>query len=49
MRGNYYIKNLHGIKDTQLKYSDPFKNTLVWHQDIVGQGTFLPPVVSVCI
>ena len=46
LRGNCYIKNLHGIKDTYLKYSDPFKNTLVWHQDIVGQGTYLPPVVS---
>ena len=46
LRGNCYIKNLHGIKDTYLKYSDPFKNTLVWHQDIVGQGSYLPPVVS---
>ena len=46
LRGNCYIKDLHGIKDTYLKYSDPFKNTLVWHQDIVGQGTYLPPVVS---
>ena len=46
LRGNCYIKNLHGVKDVQLKYSDPFKNTLVWHQDIVGHGTYLPPVVS---
>ena len=46
LRGNCYIKDLHGIKDTYLKYSDPFKNTLVWHQDIVGQGTYLPPIVS---
>ena len=29
LRGNCYIKDLHGIKDTYLKYSDPFKNTLV--------------------
>jgi alpha-ketoglutarate-dependent taurine dioxygenase len=46
LRGNCYIKDLHGIKDTYLKYSDPFKNTLVWHQDIVGQGTYLSPVLS---
>lgn len=46
LRGNCYIKDLHGIKDTYLQYSDPFKNTLVWHQDIVGQGTHLPPVLS---
>ena len=46
LRGNCYIKDLHGIKNTFLKYSDPFKNTLVWHQDIVGQGTSLPPVIS---
>ena len=46
LRGNCYIKDLHGVKDTYLKYSDPFKNSLVWHQDIVGQGRYLPPVVS---
>lgn len=42
LRGNCYIKDLHGVKDTYLKYSDPFKNSLVWHQDIVGQGRYLP-------
>ncbi len=46
LRGNCYIKDLHGVKDVYLKYSDPFKNSLVWHQDIVGHGTYLPPVVS---
>jgi len=46
LRGNCYIKDLHGVKDIYLKYSDPFKNSLVWHQDIVGHGTYLPPVVS---
>ena len=46
LRGNCYIKDLHGVKDVYLKYSDPFKNSLVWHQDSVGHGTYLPPVVS---
>jgi len=46
LRGNCYIKDLHGVRDVRLKYSEPFKNSLVWHQDIVGQGTYLPPVVS---
>lgn len=46
LRGNCYIKNLHGIRDVQLKYSDPFKSSLIWHQDIVGHGTHLAPVVS---
>ena len=30
----------------KLDYASSFKNTLVWHQDIVGHGTDLPPVVS---
>ena len=46
LRGEAYINNMHGIKDITLKYSDPFKTTLIWHQDIVGHGTDLPPVVS---
>jgi len=46
LRGQGYIKDFYGIKNITLKYSDPFKNTLVWHQDIVGHGTELPPFVS---
>ena len=46
LRGQGYIKDFYGIKNITLKYSEPFKNTLVWHQDIVGHGTYLPPVVS---
>jgi len=46
LRGNCYIKDMHGIKDVTLKYSEPFKNTHVWHQDIVGHGTHIVPVVS---
>lgn len=48
LRGEAYIEDMHGLKDITLKYSEPFKNTLIWHQDIVGHGTALPPVVS-CI
>lgn len=48
LRGEAYIEDMHGLKDITLKYSEPFKNTLIWHQDIVGHGTSLPPVVS-CI
>ena len=48
LRGEAYIKDMHGIKDITLKYSDPFKYTLLWHQDIEGHGTSLPPVVC-CI
>ena len=29
-----------------LKYSGPFKNTAVWHQDIVGINEHRPPIVS---
>lgn len=46
IRGNCYIKDLYGLKDITLKYSGPFKNTAVWHQDIVGVGDHRPPVVS---
>jgi alpha-ketoglutarate-dependent taurine dioxygenase len=46
LRGNCYIKEMHGIKDVTLKYSEPFKNAYVWHQDIVGHGTHTPPIVS---
>lgn len=46
IRGNCYIKDLYGIKDATLKYSGPFKNTAVWHQDIVGVSDHNPPVVS---
>ena len=46
LRGQGYIKDFNGIKNITLKYSEPFKNTLVWHQDIVGHSTDLPPVVS---
>jgi alpha-ketoglutarate-dependent taurine dioxygenase len=46
IRGNCYVKDLYGLKDVTLKYSGPFKNTAVWHQDIVGICDNLPPVVS---
>jgi taurine dioxygenase len=46
LRGECVVEDMHGIKNVTLRYSDPFKNTLVWHQDIVGHGTYLPPVVS---
>ena len=46
IRGNCYIKDLYGLKDITLKYSGPFKNTAVWHQDIVGISEHRPPVVS---
>lgn len=46
LRGEAHIKDMYGIKNVTLKYSEPFKNTLVWHQDIVGHGTELPPVVA---
>jgi len=46
IRGNCYIKDLYGLKDVTLKYSGPFKNTAVWHQDIVGINEHRPPVVS---
>ena len=46
IRGNCYIKDLYGIKDATLKYSGPFKNTAVWHQDIVGISEHKPPIVS---
>jgi len=40
LRGKAHIKNITH------EYSDPLKNTIIWHQDIVGHGTNLPPVVS---
>lgn len=46
LRGEGHIKNKYGVDNLILKYSDPFKYTMVWHQDIVGHGTYLPPVVS---
>jgi alpha-ketoglutarate-dependent taurine dioxygenase len=46
IRGNCYIKDLYGLKDVTLKYSGPFKNTAVWHQDIVGINEHRPPIVS---
>ena len=46
IRGNCYIKDLYGLKDITLKYSAPFKNTAVWHQDLVGINDHNPPVVS---
>lgn len=46
IRGNCYIKDLYGLKDITLKYSGPFKNTPVWHQDIVGVSDHRPPIVS---
>jgi len=46
IRGNCYIKDLYGLKDITLKYSAPFKNTAVWHQDLVGISDHNPPVVS---
>lgn len=46
LRGEAHIDDMHGIKDITLKYSDPFKNTIIWHQDIVGHGSYLPPIVS---
>lgn len=46
IRGNCYIKDLYGLKDVTLKYSGPFKNTAVWHQDIVGVSDHKPPIVS---
>ena len=46
IRGNCYIKDLYGLRDITLKYSGPFKNTAVWHQDIVGISEHRPPVVS---
>ena len=46
LRGEVHIDDMHDIKDITLKYSDPFKNTIIWHQDIVGHGSDLPPVVS---
>jgi alpha-ketoglutarate-dependent taurine dioxygenase len=46
IRGNCYIKDLYGIKDSMLKYSGPFKHTAVWHQDIVGVSEHKPPIVS---
>jgi alpha-ketoglutarate-dependent taurine dioxygenase len=46
IRGNCYIKDLYGLKDVTLKYSGPFKNTAVWHQDIVGINELRPPIVS---
>lgn len=46
IRGNCYIKDLYGLKDVTLKYSGPFKNTAVWHQDIVGVSEHKPPIVS---
>jgi alpha-ketoglutarate-dependent taurine dioxygenase len=46
VRGNCYIKDLYGLKDITLKYSGPFKNTAVWHQDLVGINDHKPPVVS---
>uniref|UniRef100_A0A6C0CF54 TauD/TfdA-like domain-containing protein n=1 Tax=viral metagenome TaxID=1070528 RepID=A0A6C0CF54_9ZZZZ len=46
IRGNCYIKDLYGLKDITLKYSGAFKNTAVWHQDIVGVCEHRPPVVS---
>ena len=46
IRGNCYIKDLYGLKDVTLKYSGPFKNTAVWHQDIVGINEYKPPIVS---
>jgi alpha-ketoglutarate-dependent taurine dioxygenase len=46
IRGNCHIKDLYGLKDVTLKYSGPFKNTAVWHQDIVGICEHPPPVVS---
>jgi len=46
IRGNCYIKDLYGLKDVTLKYSGPFKNTAVWHQDIVGINEHKPPIVS---
>ena len=45
LRGEAHIDDMHGIKDITLKYSEPFKNNIVWHQDIVGHGSDLPPVV----
>ena len=47
IRGNCYIKDLYGLKDVTLKYSGPFKNTAVWHQDIVGINEHRPPIVSI--
>lgn len=46
IRGNCYIKDLYGLKDVTLKYSGPFKNTAIWHQDIVGVSEHKPPIVS---
>ena len=46
IRGNCYIKDLYGLKDITLKYSGPFLNTAVWHQDIVGVSDHKPPIVS---
>ena len=46
IRGNCHIKDLYGLKDVTLKYSGPFKNTAVWHQDIVGICEHPPPIVS---
>ena len=46
IRGNCYIKDLYGLKEVTLKYSGPFKNTAVWHQDIVGVSDHKPPIVS---
>jgi len=46
IRGNCYIKDLYGLKDVTLKYCGPFKNTAVWHQDIVGINEHRPPIVS---
>jgi len=46
IRGNCYIKDLYGLKDVTLKYSGPFKNNAVWHQDIVGVNDNKPPIVS---
>ena len=46
IRGNCYIKDLYGLKDVMLRYSGPFKNTAVWHQDIVGVNEHKPPIVS---
>lgn len=46
LRGNGHIRNLYGIKNLTLKASDQFKYNFIWHQDLVGKGTFLPPVVS---
>lgn len=45
LRGEAHIKDMYGIKDITLKYSEPFKNNIIWHQDLVGHGTYLPPVV----